>query len=241
MPLTFNQIQPYRVWYEYLQTCLKDEILKNKVDKNYYKDWNLNLINSKYKLKRKKKGEKKYRLINYPFNIWIKEHRHLFEKKNNEIKIFNGKETSDTILVQIPIHFNVQRVQKEIGKVLKDKISKDTSKFNIQTKRRYLQLQIMTLDHFRWSWEFKKKGKYTLEEVWEQVDKKQKTRQEKIKKRVEEYKKTGKGIKQRLVSAYGGTKEDKNKAILISRNIKKANRILENVCKGIFPGEYSDH
>jgi hypothetical protein len=165
----------------------------------------------------------------------------LFEKKNNEIKIFNGKETSDTILVQIPIHFNVQRVQKEIGKVLKDKISKDTSKFNIQTKRRYLQLQIMTLDHFRWSWEFKKKGKYTLEEVWEQVDKKQKTRQEKIKKRVEEYKKTGKGIKQRLVSAYGGTKEDKNKAILISRNIKKANRILENVCKGIFPGEYSDH
>ena len=238
MSLSFNQLQPYRVWYEYLQTCLKDENLRNKVDKNYYKDWHLNLINCKYKLKTKKKVEKKYRLIDYPFNIWIKEHKHLFEKKNNEIRIFNGKETSDTVLVQIPKHFNVQRIQKEIGKVLKGKISTDTSKFNIQSKR---PLQIMTLDHFRWSWEFKKKGKYTLEKVWEQVDKKQKTRQEKIKKRVEQYKKTGKGIKQRLVSGYGGTKEDKNKAILISRNIKKANRILENVCKGIFPGEYSDH
>ena len=174
MSLSFNQLQPYRVWYEYLQTCLKDENLRNKVDKNYYKDWHLNLINCKYKLKTKKKVEKKYRLIDYPFNIWIKEHKHLFEKKNNEIRIFNGKETSDTVLVQIPKHFNVQRIQKEIGKVLKGKISTDTSKFNIQSKR---PLQIMTLDHFRWSWEFKKKGKYTLEEVWEQVDKKQKTRQ----------------------------------------------------------------
>jgi len=238
MSLSFNQLQPYRVWYEYLQTCLKDDNLKNKIDKNYYRDWHLNLINSKYKLKRKKKGEKKYRLVDYPFNIWIKEHKHLFEKKNDEIKIFNGKESSDTILVQIPKHFNVQRIQKEIGKVLEGQISTDTSKFSIQTKR---PLQIMTLDHFRWSWEFKKEGKYTLEEVWDKVDKKQKTRQEKIKKRVEQYKRTGKGIKQRLVSGYGGTKEDRNKAILISRNIKKANRILENVCNGIFPGEYSDH
>ena len=121
---------------------------------------------------------------------------------------------------------------------MEDRISTDTSKFSIQTKR---PLQIMTLDHFRWSWEFKKEGKYTLEEVWDKVDKKQKIRQEKIKKRVEQYKRTGKGIKQRLVSGYGGTKEDRNKAILISRNIKKANRILENVCNGIFPGEYSDH
>ena len=33
----------------------------------------------------------------------------------------------------------------------------------------------------------------------------------------------------------------KNKPIMISRNILKAQKILENVCNGQFPGQYSDH
>ena len=32
-----------------------------------------------------------------------------------------------------------------------------------------------------------------------------------------------------------------NKSIIISRNINKASKILLNVCKGKFPGEYSDN
>ena len=41
-----------------------------------------------------------------------------------------------------------------------------------------------------------------------------------------------------------GTPLDKtarNKAIIISRNINKAKKIMTNVCKGIFPGNYSDN
>ena len=30
-------------------------------------------------------------------------------------------------------------------------------------------------------------------------------------------------------------------SILISRSINKADKILNNVCKGLFPGDYSDH
>jgi hypothetical protein len=48
-------------------------------------------------------------------------------------------------------------------------------------------------------------------------------------------------IKKRALASSSSNKEDKNKAILISRNIKKAKRILDNVCKGIFPGEYAIH
>ena len=41
-----------------------------------------------------------------------------------------------------------------------------------------------------------------------------------------------------------GTPLDKtarNKAIIISRNINKAKKIMTNVCKGVFPGNYSDN
>jgi len=48
-------------------------------------------------------------------------------------------------------------------------------------------------------------------------------------------------IKKRALSSGSSNKESKDKAILISRNIKKAKRILDNVCKGIFPGEYAIH
>ena len=34
---------------------------------------------------------------------------------------------------------------------------------------------------------------------------------------------------------------NERKAILISRNINKAQKILENVCKGIFTGNYADN
>ena len=32
-----------------------------------------------------------------------------------------------------------------------------------------------------------------------------------------------------------------NRTVIISRNISKCKRILDNVCDGVFPGQYSDH
>ena len=42
--MKFGELQPYRVWFDYLKTCLLDEKLKKKVDKEYYKSWNLSEI-----------------------------------------------------------------------------------------------------------------------------------------------------------------------------------------------------
>ena len=64
-------------------------------------------------------------------------------------------------------------------------------------------------------------------------------RQKKVAKRVDKFRKTGKGIRQRQLTSGNPIKSEKNKEVLISRNILKAQNILTNVCKGVFPGEYS--
>ena len=223
MKLSNKEIQPYRIWYEYLQTALNDKSFSNKVNKNFYKDWHLNLV----------KKQK--------FNQWIKSHEHLFtQSDNSEIKLFEGKRTPNTLLVEIPVSFNVQRIQRDIGKAVKGKVAKTQAnqRFKIQTNR---PLQTAPLDYFRWAYEYKQSGKLKLEEIWTKVNQKQIDKQKKVAKRVERYLKTGKGIRKRALSTGGFAKVDKNKAVLISRNIKKAQNILINVCKGVFPGNYSDH
>jgi hypothetical protein len=45
-------------------------------------------------------------------------------------------------------------------------------------------------------------------------------------------------MKKRLLTGIG-EKVDKTQSIVISRNILKAKNILNNVCKGIFPGNYA--
>ena len=221
MKLSNKEIQPYRIWYEYLQTALNNKSFSNKVNKNYYKDWHLNLV----------KKQK--------FNQWIKSHEHLFtQSDNSEIKLFEGKRTPNTLLVEIPVSFNVQRIQREVGKAVKGRVAKTQSniRFKIQTNR---PLQTAPLDYFRWAYEYKQSGKLKLEEIWTKVNQKQIDRQKKVAKRVEKFLKTGKGIRKRTLSGGLSEKVEKNKAILISRNITKAQNILTNVCKGVFPGEYS--
>jgi len=219
--MVFNQktIQPYRVWYEYLQTALNDKNYKQKINKIYYKDWNLNLVRK------------------FKFNKWFSTHQHLFKNKIEEtIRLISKSDQINTnsVLVEIPNHFTVQRIQREIGKTIKGRVAKpqQNQRFRIQSNR---SLQIATLDHFRWSYEYKIDTNKTLEEIWEMVSIKQKNRQKRygIDKRMK--------IKKRALSSGSSNKESKDKAILISRNIKKAKRILDNVCKGIFPGEYAIH
>ena len=221
MKLSNKEIQPYRIWYEYLQTALNNKSFSNKVNKNYYKDWHLNLVK---KLK---------------FNQWIKTHEHLFSQSDNsQIKVYDGKRTPNTLLVEIPVSFNVQKIQRDIGKAVKGKVAKAQThqRFKIQTNR---PLQTAPLDYFLWAYEFKQSGKYKLKEVWHKVNEKVIDRQKKVAKRVDKFRKTGKGIRQRQLTSGNPLKSEKNKEVLISRNISKAQNILSNVCKGVFPGEYS--
>jgi len=220
MKLSNKEIQPYRIWYQYLQTALNDKKHSKKVDTKYYKDWHLKLVKK------------------LTFNQWIKQHEHLFIEKEPEIKLFDSKRTPNSILVEIPISLNVVQVRDNIGKVIKGKIAKSQThhRFKIQANR---PLQTVTFDYFLWTYEFRQKNnKYTNEEIWVKVDEKVKERQKKVAKQIANYKKTGKGIRPRIFAGWSSTKDDNNRKILVSRNITKAQNILTNVCKGIFPGTY---
>ena len=237
MKLNFREQQPIRLWFLYLQTCLRDEVLSKKVNRNFYKDWHLNSVKTQ------------------KFNTWIKSHQHLFTKEfESKIKLYQGKRTPNSILVEIPLDYTVQKIQRDIGKVVKGKIAqKQTNqRFQITAKT---NLKIAPFDYFLYAWQIKrrndlKKKKMKLKDIWEIVDRHIRKRQSRIKPWLKDRdvidQKTGskkfvKGkIGRRMLSR---SHEQKNvwntKTIVISKNIKKAQTLLENVCKGVFPGDYS--
>ena len=232
-----KEIQPYRCWYEYLQHSLNDSELSKKVNKTYYKDWHLNQVKTK------------------SFNQWIKTHEHLFVNKEvQSIKLFENKRTPNTVAVEIPINYTVQRIQNEIGKIVKGLVAKQqaSNRFKLNIKRSF---QSRHFDWFLWAYALHKKDKYTLDEIFDLLEAKQDKRQVKVKKRsnarnmirnvpkgTQEYyqKKRSDGS----IDTMAGTKRtsaSRQNAVYISRNVAKARKILNNVCKGQFPGVYSDH
>ena len=217
MELNNKEIQVYRIWYEYLQTCLNDPKLSKKVSQSYYKEWHLNQVKTK------------------TFNQWINTHERLFTNEEvQEIKLFKGQRRPNTVAVEIPINFNVQRIQKEIGKTVKGLVAKSQAnqRYKLHLNRPF---QSKPFDWFHWSYQFHAENKYKLDEIWELVNAKQEKRQVKVKKR------SNARRLQRNLPQGDGIKANRQKAVLISRNVNKAKKILNNVCKGIFPGHYSDH
>jgi len=211
--MNFKEVQPYRVWYQYLQTCLNDKVLSKKIDKEYYKNWNLNLVKTT------------------KFDKWFKSHQHLFVSKG-KARVVSKKTNNESILIEIPQFYPISKIQKELPQILKGKI--------IETKLTHNTRNINTpaLDSFLYAYNFRKKyPKKKLEDIWELCDEFINERQKKIKTLVEK----GKLRARKLQGVGSGIKQKKNKPIMISRNILKATRILENVCKGQFPGQYSDH
>lgn len=216
MSFTFGEKQPYRIWFDYLKTCMNDDYLNEKINKDFYKEWDLVSV----------KNEK--------FDTWFSKHEHLFTDRKTEIRIKGEKVSLNTICVEIPINYTITEVQNKIGKVIKDKINKKSSKFKITSNR---PLILPPFDYFLYAWKIKKtKKKLSLEKVWVRVDEEIRERQKKVSKLVDKNK-----LKRRWLMGKPFNPEARNKAVLISRNIKKAERILLNVCSGIFPGEYSDN
>ena len=106
MKLTFGEQQPIRLWFEYLKVCLNDKDLSKRVNRNFYKDWHLDLVKTT------------------KFDKWLRTHKHLFTKEfESKISLFNGKRTPNTLLVEIPLDYTVQKIQRNIGKVIKGKIA----------------------------------------------------------------------------------------------------------------------
>ena len=215
--MEFGELQPYRVWFDYLKTCLLDEKLNKKIDKEYYKSWNLNEIK------------------NSTFNKWFKTHSGLFTSKG-AIKIVSKVSNPQAITIEIPTNFKIKEIQREIPKLLKNKVNKSTSRFVLTHQRKHIKT--VALDSFLIAWNFKQKNKdKKLEEIWELTNNKIDERQSKVKSLLQK----GKLRRRKLQGIGSGIKSFKNKSVIISRNILKASKILENVCKGNFPGEYSDN
>ena len=211
--MKFGELQPYRVWFDYLKTCLNDESLSKKVDRVFYKDWNLTSVKTQ------------------KFDTWYKTHEHLFTDTSTTMKISNGTKSSNSILLEIPVNYSITKVQREVGKVLENKLNKRLSKFSITSNR---ALILPPLDYFLYAWKLRYINKnIKLAELWTKV-------QEHIQKRQGKVSKLVKNKKLRSRALQSGDSNER-KAILISRNINKAQKILENVCKGIFTGNYADN
>lgn len=240
MKLSNKQQQPIRLWFEYLKVCLKDEELSKKVNRKFYKDWHLNLVKT------------------LKFNKWIKTHHHLFTiKQESVIKLYEGKRTPNTILVEIPVDYTVQKIQRYIGQAVKGKIAKPQSnqRFQITSKQ---NLKIAPFDYFRYCWQIKRKKqlrnqKIKLTDIWYVVDRHIRKRQSRLRNQAPwllDYESvdrlTGKiTVKKayvrirKLSQNHEQTKAYNSKAVVMANNIRKAQNILENVCKGVFPGDYS--
>jgi len=222
MKLSFGEKQPYRIWFDYLKTCLNDESLSQKVDRKFYKDWNLTSVKTQ------------------KFDTWLKTHEHLFTDTSTTMKISNGTKSSNSILLEVPLNYSITKVQREVGKVLGNKLNKRLSKFAITSNR---HLILPPLDYFLYAYKTKRDNpkNLTLEDIWGKVNEHIKKRQNKfvgkisIKKLVEQGKLRGRF----LMGQSPYDKNARNKAVIINRNIKKAKRILDNVCKGVFTGNYS--
>ena len=215
MKLSFGERQPFRIWFDYLKTCLNDESLSKKVDRKFYKDWHLTSVKTQ------------------KFDTWYKTHEHLFTDTSTTMKISSGSKSNSSILVEIPINYSVTKVQREIGKLLNNKLNQSLSKFRITSNR---PLILPPFDYFLYAYKTKRDNpKLTLEDIWKKVDEHIKQRQSKVKKQVSKGKLRGRF----LMGYVPYDKNARNKAVIINRNIKKAKNILTNVCKGVFPGNYS--
>jgi hypothetical protein len=238
MSLTFGEQQPIRLWFEYLKVCLNDKDLSKKVNENFYKDWHLDLVKTA------------------KFDKWLRTHEHLFKKKfESKISLFNGKKTPNTILVEIPVDYTVQKIQRDIGKVVKGKIAQKQTNQRFKITAEQKNLKIAPFDYFRYAWQVKRRWqlrniKIKLNNIWHLVNFIIKKRQSKIKPWLLDYetidKITGKTIikkafirRRKLSDKHQKTKSYNSKAVVMANNIRKAQRILDNVCKGVFPGNYS--
>jgi len=223
--MEFGELQSYRVWFDYLKTCLLDEKLNKKIDKEYYKSWNLSEIK------------------NSKFDKWFKTHSSLFTSKGT-IKIVSKVSNPQAITIEIPTNFKIKEIQREIPKLLKDKVNKSTSRFVLTHQRKHIKT--IALDSFLIAWKFKQKNKdKRLEDIWELTNEEINKRQSKVKTLLQKGK-----LRRRILMGVGSSNKEfglksgkiqklQNKSVMISKNILKASKILENVCNGSFPGEYS--
>ena len=215
-----KKIQIYRLHYNYLKTALKYSS-EFKVDKSKYRDWDTNKVKT------------------MPFDKWWKlKGMKLLGKELElvrEIKTSSFNSRPNTVVLEIPTDVPFQYSLKQIKEIIKPK----TSKSNKDERNHYLKLE----DYLK-TWELKKENN-TLREIRRKlvahrkvILKKRKNRSAMDRTATEKYLKYKPS--QILDSIVGEKDVTKIKSLerQINRFRSHAQKILLNVCKGEFPGQY---
>ena len=204
MKLTFGERQPFRIWFDYLKTCLEYP-KEYEVDKSKYSHWKLNLV-SKYKFDK----------------WWSKVGSSLFEKQIEQVQeVKTTKQSNSSTFVEIPLDTPTEYAIEKIRDILQSKTSKKTNK-----RLRPLQLQIY-LEAFR-----ERKQKKKLLEV-------AKLLREKRLNIIKTHKGRALMKEERTLNFLPKEMLYYVKQRIIIRFSKNAKTILQNVCKGTFPGQYT--
>ena len=229
-----KKIQIYRLHYNYLKTALKYSS-EFKVDKSKYRDWDTNKVKT------------------MPFDKWwkLKGMRLLGKELElvREIKTSSFNSRPNTVVLEIPTDVPFQYSLKQIKEIIKPK----TSKSNKDERNHYLKLE----DYLK-TWELKKRG-LTLKEIRDKLVEHRQTILNKRKKRAAMDRTATEKYFKFDPSLEGNVKEEKTfirKGELITTRFGKsfsnmrslerqinrfkshAQKILHNVCKGEFPGQY---
>lgn len=227
-----KQIQIYRLHYTYLRICLKykDEF---KVDKSKYSGWNLDFI-------------EKQKEVTTSFNIWwSKIGRSLFSKKTFDPKIIKSntiKHLPNSLTIQIsktsPIEYNLQKIREILGKEKEEKKEVDTQ------RNHYVKLQI-----YLETWKLNREENLTLRETRRRLVARRKQILKRLGKRSAMDKFTTQDFLKfnpsKTEGPYGKKilEKDVGQIKSLERQIQRyrtnAKRILQNVCNGEFPGQYS--
>ena len=204
MKLSFGEKQPYRIWFDYLKTCL-DFPNDFKVDKSKYIHWKLNLVSK------------------LTFNQWwTKVGSDLFNKEIEQIKeVRTARQSNTSTFIEVPNDTPTEYAIEKIRDILQSKTSKKTNK-----RLRPLQLQI-----YLKTFKLRKEKKSLLEVA--KLLRKQRLNIMKT------HKSRALMKDERTVRFFPKEMLYYTKQRIIIRFSKNAKRILQNVCKGTFPGQYT--
>jgi hypothetical protein len=221
-----KKIQIYRLHYTYLKTCLKYPELF-KINKKNYADWNLKKVKS------------------LEFNKWwnLKGMKLIGRELENveEIKLNSYEKRPNTVVVEIPTNVPFQHSLKQIKAILKSKII--SKKKGGSEKNQHLKLSI-----YLEAWKLKKNENLSLKETRRRLVANRKILLKKMGRRAamdriatENFLKFTPSQAGNLYRRKGAKHnvEIRHLERQISRYRSNAEKILNNVCSGIFPGKYS--
>jgi len=218
-----NRIQVYRLHYNYLKTCLKhsDEF---KVDRTKYSKWQLDAVKT------------------WSFDRWWKNiGKEIMGKQLTPPRVVksNAKIKADSMLIEVsadaPTEYTITKIR--------ELLNKNPHNFDRSNQRNHH----VKLEIYLESWKLKKENKLTLKQVRKALIEKRKSLIQSRGNKVamdrfatENFLKFDpKKTPEKHINPNAALDQMRNLERQVSRYKLNATRILNNVCRGEFPGKYT--